>query len=506
MFFYGAGELIPGGGGHGPPEESFHFRSRSCFFPRLARGLFLIPGGFPMDKFVIEGGKPLTGEITVSGAKNACLPLMTATLLSDEPSTLENAPHLRDVDWMKYLLEHLGARVEFERNVMRVDPGGFDTDFVPYDIMRKMRASMYAMGPMIARFGRARISLPGGCAIGERPVDVHLRGFEALGCKIALRHGYVHAAHNGLRGATVSMAGERGPSVGATCNIMMAAALAEGETVLTGAACEPEVVQLGEMLQMMGAEVHGLGNRVIRIRGQKKLKGVRIRVIPDRIEAATFLFAGAITRGDLVVNNAPPEHLHAVTDVLLRIGARVEYEGDCRFRVRGAERYRGAQIRTEVFPGFPTDCQAPLSALLTLCEGDSVIEETIYTERFKHIPELRRLGAKVRQEGASLCVSGVERLSGAPVMASDLRCGAALILAGLAAENTTEVLRVYHVDRGYEQIEKKLKKAGAVIQRTAMTEQTEENLMDSPPEFPAEFGFLPRAAKPGAGIQPTAGM
>ncbi len=453
-----------------------------------------------MDKFLIRGGKPLRGEIRVSGAKNACLPLMTAALLTDEPVTLENAPHLRDVEWMKFLLEHLGAKVEFANNTMRIDPSGFDTDFVPYDIMRRMRASMYAMGPMIARLGRARISLPGGCAIGERPIDIHLRGFDALGCALILRNGYVHAAHRGLRGATVSMAGKQGPSVGATCNVLMAATLADGETFLTDAACEPDVVQLGEMLRAMGAEIDGLGTRTIRVRGRagRRLHGATMRIIPDRIEAATFLIAGAITGGDLTLTGARPDHLGAVIETLTRTGAEITDLGDGRLRVRAERPLRATNVQTAVYPGFPTDVQAPIMPLLALCQGESIVEDTIYADRFMHVPELRRLGADVRQEGNRVVVHGVKRLFGAPVMASDLRCGAALVVAGLAADDFTELLRVYHIDRGYEKIEEKLSAAGAAISRRPASEAVPEHETDMPPVFPPEFGFLPgKSGAPG---------
>lgn len=446
-----------------------------------------------MDKYVIEGGNALRGEIRVSGAKNACLPLMTAALLSEEPTILHNAPHLRDVEWMKFLLGHLGCKVDFTANSMRIDPGSFDTDFVPYDIMRKMRASMYAMGPMIARLGRARISLPGGCAIGERPVDIHLRGFASLGCSIILRHGYVHAAHKGLKGATLSLAGPRGSSVGATCNVMMAAALAEGETVIHDAASEPEVAQLGEMLAAMGAEVGGLGTKTVRIRGRKKLHGVELAIIPDRIEAATYLCAGAITGGDLTVVGVRPDHLTAVIETLRATGALIEDLGEGRLRVRGGEKRSPVRVRTEVYPGFPTDVQAPLMALLALCPGESVIEETIYPERFMHVPELRRLGADLGQENNLVWIRGVDQLCGAPVMASDLRCGAALVVAGLAARGTTDVLRIYHIERGYEQLEAKLQGAGARIYRRPDSQPVGELEVDLPPEFPPEFGFLPGA-------------
>jgi UDP-N-acetylglucosamine 1-carboxyvinyltransferase len=444
-----------------------------------------------MDKFVVEGGRPLSGEITVSGSKNACLPMMTAALLADEPTVIHNAPHLRDVEWMRFLLGHLGAQVSFESNTMRVNPGGFDTDFVPYDIMRKMRASMYAMGPMIARLGRARISLPGGCAIGERPVDIHLRGFHALGCKIVLRHGYVHAAHGGLKGATVSMGGPRGSSVGATCNLLMTAALAEGETVLLEAAREPEVVQLGEMLVAMGANIQGLGTDTVRVRGRRKLRGVEISVIPDRIEASTFLIAGAMTGGDLVVRKVRPDHMAAVIQALRATGAEIDSDGDGNLRVRRPGRLHAHSIRTEVYPGFPTDVQAPFMALLALAKGDSVIEESIYMERFMHVPELRRLGANLRLEGATAFIHGSERLCGAPVMASDLRCGAALALATLAAQGPSEIRRGYHIDRGYEGLEAKLAAAGAQIARRPEKETAPEAEVDMPPEFPPELGFLP---------------
>ncbi len=446
-----------------------------------------------MDKFVIQGGCPLRGELTVSGSKNACLPMMMAALLSDEPTVLRNAPHLRDVEWMRFLLGHLGVKVEFESNTMTIDPSGFDTDFVPYDIMRKMRASMYAMGPMIARLGRARISLPGGCAIGERPVDIHLNGFHALGCQIVLRHGYVHAMHKGLRGNTVSMAGPHGSSVGATCNLLMSASLADGETTLTEAACEPEVVQLGEMLQLMGAEIDGLGTPTVRIRGKKTLHGVDITIIPDRIETSTFLIAAAMNRdSDVLVRNTRPDHLGTVLETLRAIGLEIDILADGTLHAQRTGDLRPCHVRTAVYPGFPTDVQAPLMALLSLCPGESSIEESIYTERFMHVPELRRLGANLRQDGSKVIIEGVKKLCGAPVMASDLRCGAALVLAALGAEDITEILRIYHIERGYENIEKKLKGVGGRVWRRPGSEPVQEAEPEMPPEFPAEFGFLPK--------------
>ncbi len=447
-----------------------------------------------MDKFLIEGGASLRGEVSISGSKNACLPMMTAALLGDGPTTLRNAPHLRDIEWMKFLLGHLGAKVTFESNTMTIDPSGFDTDFVPWDIMRKMRASMYAMGPMIGRLGRARVSLPGGCAIGERPVDIHLRGFHALGCRLTLRSGYVHADHQGLRGAPVSMGGPRGSSVGATCNLLMVAVVAEGETVLTEAAMEPEVVHLGEMLGLMGADIAGLGTPTIRIRGGKPLHGVDIAVIPDRIETATFLIAGIITNSDLVLRGVRPDHLETVIGLLQAMGGVITDLGGGCLQVRRGGNLQPAHVRTAVYPGFPTDVQAPLVPLLALCRGESSIEETIYTERFMHVPELRRMGADLRQEGGKVQIRGVSSLSGAPVMASDLRCGAALVLAALAAEGPSEIHRVYHIERGYEGIEMKLAGAGARILRRREEEPSAEAEVDLPPEYPPEYGFLPSGA------------
>ncbi|MCX7625409.1 MAG: UDP-N-acetylglucosamine 1-carboxyvinyltransferase [Candidatus Sumerlaeaceae bacterium] len=426
-----------------------------------------------MDKFVIEGRVPLRGSVWISGSKNATLPLMAAALLADSPSTLYNVPDLRDTGTMADVLRFLGADVRFEDHVMMIDPAGFRNHEAPYDMVRKMRASVYVMGPMLAKLGRARVSMPGGCAIGPRPIDLHLKGFSALGAKMEIEHGYVVAQVEKLRGAEFSLSGAAGSSVGATCNVLMAAVLAEGETIIHGAAREPEVCELIAFLRKMGAEIEGAGERVLRVRGVKSLRGARHTIVADRIEAGTFMVAAAITNGDIIIKNAPLDHMDAVVSKLHEIGARVEQTPDGT-RVWGSfENYSPTNIQTWTYPGFPTDMQAQFMALLALVPGTSIIRETIYVDRFLHAAELNRMGANIQVLNGMATIIGVPKLSGAPVMASDLRASAALVLGGLAAEGTTVVNRVYHIDRGYESIENKLTALGAKITRVSDDELEE---------------------------------
>lgn len=418
-----------------------------------------------MDRFVIEGGTPLRGRVSISGSKNATLPLMAAALLADTPTTLHNVPDLRDTQTMAEVLRHLGAEVTFQDHTMVIDPRGFTNHEAPYDMVRKMRASVYVMGPMIARLRRAKVSLPGGCAIGPRPIDLHLKGFSALGAVLDIEHGYVVAEVPDLKGAEFSLSGAAGSSVGATCNVLMAAVLAKGETVIHGAAREPEVLELISFLKKMGAQIEGAGERVLKIRGVSGLSGTEHTIVADRIEAGTFMVAAAITSGDIIIENAPLDHLDAVISKIHEIGARVE-PGDNGTRVYGVlERYSPTNIQTWTYPGFPTDMQAQFMALLSLVSGTSIIRETIYVDRFLHAAELNRMGANIQVLNGMATIQGVPKLSGAPVMASDLRASAALVLAGLAAEGTTIVNRVYHIDRGYEAIEKKLSALGARVLR-----------------------------------------
>lgn len=424
-----------------------------------------------MDMYQIEGAHPLKGTVRISGSKNATLPLLTAALLADEPTVLEGVPDLRDIREMHRLLEHLGARVTFAEGFLKIEPGPREVDYVPYEIMRKMRASFYAMGPMIARLGRARVSLPGGCAIGDRPVDLHLRGFKSLGVQLGHSAGYIHARHDGLRGTRLSLLGSNGTSVGATCNVLMAAVLAKGTTIIDDAAREPEVLELVRFLRAMGARIEGEGTNTLRVDGVDKLKGITWQVSPDRIEAGTYAVAALITHGDVVLENVRRPDMEATFHALETWGALLDWTSANAVRVRRDRiRKRALHITTEPYPGFPTDLQAPLTALLALTPGQSVIRETIYPERFMHVSELKRLGARVKSpERGRIEIAGVPAFEGAAVMAGDLRAGAALVLATLAAHGTSQVRRIYHVERGYENLEGKLRMLGARIERLPET-------------------------------------
>jgi UDP-N-acetylglucosamine 1-carboxyvinyltransferase len=422
-----------------------------------------------MDRIVIEGGAPLRGEVRISGAKNAALPVMTAALLAEGPSTIHNVPQLRDTRMMADILEALGAKVEIDGSTARIDPAGFNVAEAPYDMVRKMRASIYVLAPMMARLKEARVSQPGGCAIGPRPIDLHLKALEALGAEIRLEHGYIIARNTGMKGAELNLTGPNGSSVGATANAMMMAALTPGESILRGAAREPHVADLAEYLQAMGAEIEGAGGLSIRVRGVERLQGADYTIIPDPIEAGTFCCAAAMTEGDLTIQGARLDHLGAVVEKLQEMGIYVAAEngGSGAIRVACDGPPRPAAIQTLPYPGFPTDMQAQFMALLCLAEGDSTITETIYIERFIHVSELMRMGARISVSPGQAIVHGSSHLSGAAVMASDLRASAALVLAGLAAEGVTDIHRVYHIDRGYEGIEQKLAALGANISRVS---------------------------------------
>ncbi|MBI4368525.1 MAG: UDP-N-acetylglucosamine 1-carboxyvinyltransferase [Candidatus Omnitrophica bacterium] len=419
-----------------------------------------------MDKIVVQGGQKLKGEVFVSGAKNAVLPIMAAALLSEETSSIENVPNLRDVVTMMRLLRVLGAKVNFTSGTLEIKPGTGLKAVAPYHLVSTMRASVCVLGPLLTRLGQAEVSLPGGCIIGSRPIDLHLKGLQALGAEITIEHGYVKArASKGLRASDVYLGGSYGSSVLATGNVMMAATLARGTTYIENAACEPELVDLADFLAKMGAKIKGQGSHLIEIEGVRKLRGARHRIIPDRIEAGTFMVASAMSRGgDVTVRNSNPEHNHALLDKLRQAGVLVSKTKDT-VRIRRNGLLRPVEVTTLPYPGFPTDLQAQMMALMTLTPGISVITEKIYPDRFIHVSELNRMGSKVFLEGSSAIVHGVSHLSGAPVMASDLRASAALVLAGLAAEGKTEVHRVYHLDRGYERIEEKLSALGASIKR-----------------------------------------
>ncbi len=414
-----------------------------------------------MEKIVIKGGIPLSGEVQISGAKNSALPLLFATLLADGESILSNVPALRDINTAVKLLRELGADVAAQDDCYQINTKKIQSVEAPYDLVKTMRASVLVLGPLLARFGQARVSLPGGCAIGARPINLHLKGLEALGAEIKLDHGYVEATAEKLRGARISF---DLPTVGGTENLLMAASLAEGETVLENAAREPEIVQLAEALNSMGAKIEGAGTAIIHIQGVANLKPLKCQVIPDRIEAGTFMIAAAITGGNVLIRGAVREDQEALISKLIETGTAIEPEADG-LRVIGPEKLAPVDIRTSVFPGFPTDMQAQFMALMTMAEGTSRISETVFENRFMHVCELQRMGADIQVDGHSAIIRGTDQMTGAPVMATDLRASASLILAGLASENTTEVSRIYHLDRGYEKIEVKLAALGANICR-----------------------------------------
>jgi len=416
-----------------------------------------------VDTYLIKGGKKLNGSVTISGAKNAALPIIVASLLAEGTTVLHNVPNLKDIQTILKVIEFLGANYEFDtkHNTLKIHVNSLKNAEVPYDLVKTMRASIYVMGPLLARCGEADVSLPGGCAIGERPVDIHLSGFEALGSTITIEHGYIKARVQKLQGNRFIM---RKVSVGATANIMMAAVLADGQTILENCAMEPDVVDLGNFLIKMGAKIEGLGTERIIINGVKKLKPVTYSIIPDRIEAGTFLIAGAITRSNVTINNVIPEHFKACIDVLADMGFIIS-GGDSSVTIEPSKKLQGSMIRTLPYPGFPTDLQAPIMSLMCTIPGISVIIETIFENRYTHVGELRRMGADIEVEGNVAVVKGGRQLQAAPVLMSDLRAGASLVLAALAAKGQTEIRRIYHTDRGYENFEQKLQSLGADIQR-----------------------------------------
>jgi UDP-N-acetylglucosamine 1-carboxyvinyltransferase len=416
-----------------------------------------------MDSLLIKGGTPLRGEVAISGAKNAVLPIMAATLLTQEPCVVRRVPDLSDVRFMVQILTWLGAEVQLENGTLRVQAkkikGAGD-----YDLVRKMRGSICIMGPLLGRLRKATVSLPGGCIIGARPINLHLKGFEALGARIVIDSGYVQASAKKLKGAPVFLGGRSGSTVLGTANVIMAAVLAEGVTVIESAACEPEVVDLITFLNAMGAKITGAGSPTVTITGVDRLHGAEHEVIPDRIEAATYAIAAAATNGEVTLHGVRPEHLHAVMDKLHDAGVKISREGTSLTIGRNG-RLKPIDITTLPYSGFPTDAQAQMMALMTLTPGISIITERIFESRFMHVSELARLGADIEIEGPSAIIKGGKPLSGAPVMASDLRASAALVIAGLAARGTTQVNRVYHLDRGYENMDLKLRKLGARIER-----------------------------------------
>jgi len=414
-----------------------------------------------MDALIIHGGRKLSGIVEVSGAKNAALPVMAATLLAPGVHTIRNVPQLADTRTMARVLERLGARVEFRGHACKIDTSNVNQVEAPYELVRTMRASIYVLGPLLARFGAARVSLPGGCAWGPRPVNLHIEGLNALNARLDIEHGYIVGKEVKLKGGNVSF---DVVSVGATAQLMMAATLAQGTTVLENVALEPDVTALGEVLVSCGAKIEGLGTRRVSITGVKDLRPIDTTIIPDRIEAATFLAAAAITGGSITLERSEAAHMAAVMHKLEESGCEILPDTP-RATITGPRRLGAVNVRTAPFPGFPTDMQAQMTALCAVAEGTSVITDTIYLDRFTHLPELGRLGADIRLEQNTVIVKGVDRLQGAPVMATDIRASAALVLAALVAEGETRVSRIYHMDRGYEALEQKLTKLGAAVER-----------------------------------------
>jgi UDP-N-acetylglucosamine 1-carboxyvinyltransferase len=418
-----------------------------------------------MDKFLLQGGTPLEGEIAVSGSKNSALPALAASLLTAEKVVLGRIPKVRDIRTMEKLLAHTGAGVKHERGLVIIEAAELTRPEAPYEVVKTMRASSLVLGPLVARCGRARVSLPGGCAIGSRPINLHVSALERLGATVRQKHGYIEAeAPNGLTGAEVSF--DR-ITVTGTEDLLMAAVLASGETVINNAAREPEVVDLADLLRKMGASIEGAGTSTIRVKGVAKLHGAEHTIIADRIEAGTFLVAGAITKGDLAVTGCTPEHLRALISKLHECGVEVTETSAGELRVRAKKKLKSVDMTTEEHPGFATDLQAQFMALMTQAEGIAIVSETIFENRFMHAQELARMGANIRLDGRRAIVAGVTPLSGAEVIASDLRASASLVLAGLAAQGETSIDRVYHIDRGYEKIEAKLAGAGARIRRVS---------------------------------------
>jgi UDP-N-acetylglucosamine 1-carboxyvinyltransferase len=414
-----------------------------------------------MDKFVIQGGHRLNGRVITGGAKNSSLPLLFSTLLADGEHVFHNVPRLKDIESTTQLLESLGCKTKTDGNTLRIEVKASQSHEAHYDLVRKMRASILCLGPLLARYGEAVVSLPGGCAIGTRPIDLHLEGMKSLGAEIQLDHGYVRAKAKKLKGATVEFPFV---TVGGTENILMAASLSEGVTTIINAAREPEIVDLANYLNKMGAKIKNAGQSTITVEGVEKLHAAEHEVIPDRIEAATLLIAGAITKSSLTVDRCIPEHFRALTLAMRSCGFKID-EDKTSVHVHALSSYGPSDIHTDPYPGFATDIQAQFMALMCCCQGTSTITESIFENRFMHVQELVRLGAKIQQKGQVAIVTGTSDLKGAPVMATDLRASASLVLAGLVAEGETHVNRIYHLDRGYESLEKKLSSVGAKIQR-----------------------------------------
>jgi len=414
-----------------------------------------------MDKIIVEGGRSLTGEVNISGAKNAALPILVSSLLTDGLCTFSNVPNLKDIESIKLLLSHLGAKIETDEDVVKIDASNILNHEAPYELVRKMRASILVLGPLVARLKKARVSLPGGCAIGARPINLHLKGLACLGASIELKHGYVEAYAKKLKGSEIYL---DIATVTGTENIMMAAVLAKGSTVIHNAAREPEIIALADVLNKMGADIRGAGTSAITIMGVSSLSPVSASIIPDRIETGTFMVAAALTGGDVKLLGTEPDHLEAVIHKLSLTGARIKIDGK-NIRVKGIDNITSVDVKTLPYPGFPSDMQAQFMVLMSVARGLSLIFETVFENRFIHVSELKRMGADITVAGNAAMIKGVTMLSGAPVMASDLRASASLILAGLVARGKTEVNRVYHLDRGYEALEEKFASLGAAIKR-----------------------------------------
>ena len=418
-----------------------------------------------MEKLIVKGSTTLEGTIPVSGSKNAVLPIaVAAAILGDGVSVLHNVPNLTDVKTLRAVLEGLGATIKFKNSTLYIEPINHLEFEAPYDLVRKMRASIYVLGPLVAKLGKAKVSFPGGCAIGPRPIDLHIRGLEQLGAVVNVEEGYIYAQAERLVGTEMNLIGQHGPSVGATANVMMAATLAEGITVIRGAAREPHISDLAHFLNAMGADIDGIGTSTLTIRGVKQLRGTEHTVISDDIEAGTFIVAGAITRGDVYIKGITQQQIPAISEKLVEAGVELDWD-DNGVRVTTPTEIQPINVTTAPFPGFPTDMQAQMMGLLCLASGASVITENVHTDRFIHAAELNRMGANIVLDDSEAIINGVPKLSGAPVMASDLRAGAVLVAAGMAATGETVVSRVYHIDRGYESIEKKLNDVGANITR-----------------------------------------
>jgi UDP-N-acetylglucosamine 1-carboxyvinyltransferase len=417
-----------------------------------------------VDKLIVEGGRRLKGTVEISGAKNACLPILAATLLSDDKSVIRNIPALKDMSTMLKILKNFGAKVSQDGDKVTVEPKGYKNHVAPYELVSTMRASVCVLGPLLAKLKKAEVSFPGGCVIGPRPIDLHLKGLRALGADLKVERGYIIADGRKMKGAHVYLGGHFGSSVLATANTMMAATLTKGVTIIENAACEPEVVDLAHFLIKMGARIKGHSTPRVIIEGVKKLHGAEHSVIPDRIEAGTYILAAAITKGDITVKNARLESLFALVDKLQEVGLDVK-KVPGGIRAKYVRKLKPVDVTTLPYPGFPTDMQAQFMSLMTVTDGISIITEKIYPERFIHISELNRMGANILLEGPNAIIKGVKNLSGAPVMASDLRASAALVLAGLVAKGRTEVKRIYHLERGYEKLEEKLTRLGAKVWR-----------------------------------------